>query len=138
MPNTHSDKLSFKLSGSVPHGPNGGFLYTQWPRPSEAYVANSTSKALDTGVTVTIPSGVTVRVRGMFENEALNVKVTPMDIHGPVTDYHIQLHVWNMANATQKLTPSTPMATIEAHATPKSKVWHDASDDAKPDLMGVA
>ena len=135
MTTAHSDKLSFTLSGNVPHGPNGGFLYTQWPRPNEAYVANSTSRALPTGVTVHVPSGVTVRVRGMFENEALCVLVTPMDIHGPVEDYPIQLHVWNMSNSTQKLDPERPMATIEAIATPKRKVWHDASD-SKIDLIG--
>jgi hypothetical protein len=126
-----SDKLSFSIEPSVPYDPNSGYVYTKWPRPNEAFIANSTSKVLDTGVTINVPSGVTVQVRGLFENEAKNIKVTPMDIHGPVQDYRLQLAIWNMGNATAHLTAEKPMASIRAISTPKARLWHDtqAADD---------
>ena len=128
-----SDKLSFKIDPRIPHDPNSGYLYTLWPRTNEAFIVNSTSKVLSTGVTINVPSGCTVRVRGMYENEASNIKVTPMDIHGPVTGYHVQLAIWNQANATVQLKPETPMATVQAIATPKARIWQDASEQEQDD-----
>ena len=131
-------KLAFVASPRVPHGPNSGFLFALWPRAHEAFLPNSVSKTLDTGVTIDVPSGTTVRVRGLFENEQRNVKVTPMDIHGPVRGYPLRLSVWNMANATIKMDADKPFASIQAHQTPKQSLWEDDSDApaSAADLMG--
>ena len=128
-----SDKLSFKIDPRIPHDPNSGYLYTLWPRPNEAFVANSATKVLSTGVTVNVPSGCTVRIRGMYENEAQNIRVAPMDIHGPVSDYPVQIAICNQANVTAHIQADRPMATVQAIATPKARIWQDASEQEQDD-----
>lgn len=129
-----TDKLTYQQEAWVPKGPNQGYLYTTYSMRDEGLIGNSHTKHASTGLRITVPAGATVKVRGLFENEAIGLNVVPMDIDGPVNDYALTVVMRNNATATHKLDKGRPIATIAAIATPKPRIWHE---DEK-DLVGDA
>lgn len=83
-------------------------------------IPNGQPRTVQTKVALIVPKGVTVRIRGLYEHRAHGVLVTDRDIVGPAEINPLNVHVVNRSDATVRLTPGDPIASITAVPTEKT------------------
>ena len=107
--------LFYTAGSGVPH-PNSGDLAVFGHKTRDLYIPNGAVKHLRTHVTVELPKGVTIEIRGVESLLCQGIHIVPLVYHGP-TKISLVLSVHNMSHATRQLNAGQVVASIRATKT---------------------
>jgi len=97
---------------------NDGHLCGYSSIPGGIYLTNGGRKAIDTNVSLSVPAGLTVQIRGIREHRLRGLHVVDEDIVGPKDAEDIQVLLHNGADATIVLPSGEPIASARIVETP--------------------
>jgi dUTPase len=126
-------KLAYVIADTrIPASPAQGTLFAGLSHRDGLYFPNDQRRDIPTGVVVSIPEGVTIKIRGLHENERNRLNVVPQDLHGPLDSQEIIVTVINNAPSTTKLDEYAKLASIAAYKTAPQLMWLDISPEPAP------
>ena len=113
-------------------GLNDGHLHGFNALPGGIYLTNGARRAVDTHLSLSVPSGLTVQIRGLREHRLRGVEVIDEDIVGPKDAENIQVFLHNGADATIVLESGAPIASVRIIETPARTRFRPAAPPAAP------
>jgi dUTPase len=85
--------------------------------PGGLYLSNGRRVAVNTGVKLHVPAGVTVEIRGLRAHRVVGLNVIDEDIVGPQTIDAVDVVIHNSSDATIVIPSGDPIAGLRAIKT---------------------